>query len=243
MISSNIIARKSGESEGTQVKAAVVLSGCGYLDGTEITEVVATLVALDRVGVETICCAPKSLQHDVVDHTTGDPVPGKVRDALTESARIAREGVRDLGRISAADFDMLVFPGGFGAAKNLSSFAKDGAECKVHPDVERLILETHGSRRSIALACIAPVLAARVLGARGLAPLLTIGNDPGVAGAMEAMGARHQECGVGEVVVDEGNRLVSTPAYMLGRGPAEVFDGIGRAVDALWRLATVAMNR
>ncbi len=218
------------------MKVAVVLSGCGHLDGSEITEAVSVLVALDRAGADYFCCAPHGEQHEVVDHLRGEAVPGKVRYVLTESARIARGRVRDLGEVSAGDLDALVFPGGFGAAKNLSSFALDGAACGVQADVERLILETHGARRPIGLICIAPVLAARVLGARGHSPLLTIGHDAQTAAAIEAMGGRHQDCAATECVVDEQNRLVSTPAYMLGRGPAEVFGGIGRCIETLLRL-------
>ncbi|MCE5228138.1 isoprenoid biosynthesis glyoxalase ElbB [bacterium] len=220
------------------LKAAVVLSGCGYLDGAEITEAVSALIALDRAGVETLVCAPEMDQLDVVDHLRGEPIPGKVRNVLSESARIARGKIQDIKSVTAVDFDTLVFPGGFGAAKNLSSFAEDGANCVVHPEVERLILEAFGARKPIVAICIAPALLARVIGGRGAVPLLTIGNDEQTALALDKMGARHQNCSVLDCVVDEANRLVTTPAYMLAKGPGEVFEGIDRAIQAMVRLAT-----
>ncbi|MEN6626984.1 MAG: isoprenoid biosynthesis glyoxalase ElbB [Candidatus Sumerlaeia bacterium] len=219
------------------VRAAVILSGCGVQDGTEITEAVSVLIALDRAGAEILMCAPDMDQSEVVDHARGEAVPGKVRGVLSESARIARGKIQDIKSITSADFDALIFPGGLGAAKNLSSFADDGAGCVVHPDVERVILEAFGARKPIAAICIAPVLLARVIGGRGAVPLLTIGSDEGVAVAMEKMGARHQNCAAGDCVVDEANRLVSTPAYMLASGPAEVFEGVEKTVQAVLRLA------
>lgn len=220
------------------LKAAVVLSGCGYLDGAEITEAVSALIALDRAGVEALVCAPEMEQREVVDHVRGEAVPGKVRGVLAESARIARGRIHNIDSITVADFDALVFPGGFGAAKNLSSFAEDGAGCVVHPEVERLILEAFGARKPIVAICIAPALLARVIGGRGAVPLLTIGNDEQTALALDKMGARHQNCAAVDCVVDEANRLVTTPAYMLAKGPAEVFEGVERAVQSMLRLAT-----
>ncbi len=220
------------------LKAAVVLSGCGYLDGAEITEAVSVLIALERAGVAALLCAPDMDQRDVVDHLRGEAVPGKVRNVLAESARIARGHIQNIDSVTTADFDALIFPGGFGAAKNLSSFAEDGAGCVVHPEVERVILEAFGARKPILAICIAPVLLGRVIGGRGAVPLLTIGTDEQTALALDKMGARHQNCSAVECVVDEANRLVSTPAYMLAGGPAQVFEGIERAVQALVRLAT-----
>lgn len=219
------------------LKVGVCLSGCGFLDGSEIQEAVCTLLALDRAGAQAICLAPNLPQAEVVDHRSGLPVPGHVHNVLTESARIARGNIKDLAGITARDLDALIFPGGYGAAKNLCTFAKDGPECTVNPEVARLIGEMLDMHKPIGAICIAPVLLARVLGDRGLTPRLTIGDDPGTAAALGAMGAEHCECGVREHVVDEELRLVSTPAYMLGSAPAEVYDGIARLVQDVLRLA------
>ena len=217
-------------------RVGVLLAGCGVYDGEEIHEAVLTLLALDRAGARAVCMAPNSPQLHVIDHFTGE-VARESRNVLVESARIARGNIRDVALVTADDLDALVLPGGFGAAKNLCSFAVDGPECTVNAEVERLIVEAHTLKKPIAAICIAPVLLAKVLGARGAAPLLTIGNDAGTAAALEAMGARHQPCRVTDCVVDETNRLVTTPAYMLGPGPAKVSEGIGRCIEALIRLA------
>lgn len=216
-------------------KIGVCLSGCGVFDGSEIHEAALTLLALDQAGVEAVCFAPASDQAEVVDHVRQAPVPGKVRSVLTESARIARGAIRDIADINAAGLDAVIFPGGFGAAKNLSTFAVEGPACLVHPEVERLLVEMSTARKPIGAMCIAPVLLAAVLGRRGLRPRLTIGTDPGTAQALEAMGAVHQPCAAEDCVVDEEHRIVTTPAYMLGRGPAEIFEGIGKLVDEILR--------
>lgn len=218
-------------------KVGVCLSGCGFLDGTEIHEAVSTLLALDQAGAEIACFAPDVEQAEVVDHLDSNPVPGKTRNVLAESARIARCEIEPLAKASAMDLDALIFPGGFGAACNLCSFASDGPDCTLNPDVERLIGEMIDAGKPVGFICIAPVIAARVYGARGLQPVLTIGNDPDTAAAIEAMGATHQDCPATGAVVDEANRLVSTPAYMLGSGPAEVYTGVGKLVGEVLRLA------
>ena len=216
-------------------KIAVVLSGCGFLDGAEIHESVLTLLALDQAGVTAICCAPDVAQASVVDHVTHKAVK-ETRNVLVESARIARGQIKNVADVRAADIDGLILPGGFGAAKNLCSFAMDGPNCSVNPEVERLVNETIAARKPVGAICIAPALLARIVGKKDLHPKLTIGNDRGTAEAINAMGGRHCDCRVTEMVVDEKHKIVSTPAYMLGKGPAEVFEGIRKLVAEVIRL-------
>ncbi len=218
-------------------KVAVVLSGCGFLDGAEIHESVCTLLALDQAGARALCCAPNVDQMDVVDHSRRESAPGESRNILAESARIARGEIQDIATVKAADVDAVIFPGGFGAAKNLCTFAIDGPACTVNPEVERLIGEMLEAGKPIGAICIAPALLARVVGLRDLHPKLTIGSDAETAAAIETMGATHCDCPAREHVVDEKHRIVSTPAYMLGRGPAEIFEGIKKLVDDVLRLA------
>ncbi len=218
-------------------KVAVVLSGCGFLDGAEIHESVCTLLALDQAGAQALCCAPNVAQMDVVDHVRKESAPGESRNVLAESARIARGEIQDIATVKAADIDAVIFPGGFGAAKNLCTFATDGPECTVNSEVERLVGEMLDARKPIGAICIAPAMLARVVGQRDLHPKLTIGSDAETAAAIETMGAVHCDCPAREHVVDEKHRIVSTPAYMLGRGPAEVFEGIKKLVDDVLRLA------
>lgn len=214
--------------------AAVVLSGCGVFDGTEIHEAVAVLFHLSRLGARTTCFAPDKPQMQVVDHATGKPVDGAHRNVQSESARIARGKIQPLTELKAQAFDAVFFPGGFGAAKNLCDFAAKGKDCTVDPDVARVIREFHGAGKPIGLCCIAPVLAARVLGtvAGGPGVSVTIGEDPQTAGAIEACGARHVKTAVTSAHVDEPNRVVTAPAYMYDAPIHQVFEGIGKLVES-----------
>lgn len=216
-------------------QVAVCLSGCGVFDGSEIHEAVLTLLALDQAGARAACCAP-NVELDVVDHLKRQPA-GERRNVLVESARIARGNVVDVATLRAAQMDALIFPGGFGAAKNLCSFAQDGPDCRVHPEVDRLVGEMLAARKPIGAICIAPAMLARIIGRRAPGAKLTIGNDRDTAAAIAKMGAQHVDCACESFVVDEASRIVSTPAYMLGSGPAQVFEGIRKLVAEVLRLA------
>jgi enhancing lycopene biosynthesis protein 2 len=217
-------------------RVGVVLSGCGVFDGSEIHEAVSILIALDRRAAQAVCLAPNIPQSATVNHLNKKPDP-HTRNVLEESARIARGKVRDLATARAADLDALAFPGGFGAAKNLSTFAAQGARCEVNPEVERLVREMVAAGKPIGLACIAPVLAARILGGMGLNPRLTIGSDPATADAIRSMNASHVNTEPADVCVDEANRIVTTPCYMNDVGPWVVYQGAEKMVDQLLRMA------
>lgn len=206
----------------------VVLAGCGVFDGSEIYEATLTLLTLDNAGVKVICMAPDIEQAHVINHVTGDVLEADRRNVMLEAARVARGDIKNMSNVSAGDLDALIFPGGFGAAKNLSSFAFDGSNCSVNSEVSRLIHEMHDSRKPQAFICIAPTICAKVLGKA--TPILTIGNDQGTANAIETMGGQHRECTVDDIVVDENNKIVSTPAYMLGPSIAFVAKGIEKCV-------------
>lgn len=212
-------------------RIGVVLSGCGVYDGSEIHEAVVTLLAIERAGAEAICMAPDMQQMHVINHFTGKTESGQQRGVLAESARIARGKVVDVATVSTEDIDGLVIPGGYGAAKNLCDFAVKGADCTVQSDVERLVREMVDKGKPVAGICIAPAMLAKAL--QGYAPRLTIGNDPETVAALKAMGAEHVACPAEDIVVDEKNRLVSTPAYMLAGGIAEAATGIEKAVSQL----------
>lgn len=210
---------------------AVVLSGCGVYDGAEIHEAVMTLLAIDRIGGTAQCFAPDIAQMHVVNHLTGQETP-ESRNVLVEAARIARGAIRPLSEFDAGAVDAIVFPGGFGAAKNLCSFAVDGPECKVNPDVERAIKAMRAAAKPIGALCIAPAILARVLGA----VTLTIGNDAGTAAALEQMGARHLDRGHGEIAVDTAAKVVTTPCYMLDASIGQIADGAHAVVTKLIEL-------
>jgi enhancing lycopene biosynthesis protein 2 len=206
----------------------VLLSGCGVFDGTEVQEAVLTLLFLDRAGATAMCLAPDVDQLQVIDHLS-QQLADQRRNVLVESARIARGEIRDIRDVSAEDIDALIIPGGFGAAKNLSDFAVKGPDCQVHPEVRRLLVEMAGRAKPIGAMCIAPATVVRALSSRS--PRVTIGSDAGTAAGIETMGGRHAVCGVADICVDEKNRIVTTPAYMLGPGIKEVAEGIEKLVD------------
>jgi enhancing lycopene biosynthesis protein 2 len=212
-------------------RLGVILSGCGVYDGSEIHEAVLALLAIERAGAEAICMAPDIQQMHVINHFNGQTESGQQRSVLSESARIARGKVVDVATVSVQDIDGLVIPGGYGAAKNLCDFAVKGAACTVQPDVEQLIRDMVDKGKPVAAICIAPAVLAKAL--QGYAPRLTIGNDPDTVAALTAMGAQHVDCPVDGIVVDEKNRLISTPAYMLARDIAEAATGIEKAVQQL----------
>ena len=213
---------------GKTVRIGVVLSGCGVYDGAEIHESVLTLLAISRQGAEAVCYAPNINQHHVINHLTGEPVP-ETRNVLVESARIARGKIQDLSAFRVADIDALIFPGGFGAAKNLSTFAFYGPDCTVNEQVAAAINATVAAGKPVGALCIAPAVLAKVLGNVEL----TIGQDDGTAAALEKLGARHRKTKAGEVVVDREKRIVTTPCYMLESSIAEIAEGADNAVRAV----------
>ena len=203
-------------------KVALVLAGSGVYDGSEIHEAVVCILNLQRLGAEISFFAPDIEQADCINHLTGEPEPAP-RGVLAESARIARGKIAPLSEFDAEKFDAIVFPGGFGAAKNLCTFAFDGADCTVNADVDAAIKSMLKLGKPQAFLCIAPVVAAKAIGG-GVE--LTIGNDPSTAAAIEKMGAVHIRCQPDAFVEDEKLRVFSTPAYMLAESVAEIDRGV-----------------
>jgi enhancing lycopene biosynthesis protein 2 len=208
-------------------KVGVILSGCGVFDGSELHEAAATLIALAQHGIEYQCMAPDR-EFDVIDHRTQEPT-GEKRNVLTESARIARGEIVDLKDVKGAEYDAFFLPGGFGAAKNLCTFAMKGADCEVDPQVERVLNEANDAGKPIGFICIAPALGAKVFGSKGVK--VTIGHDAGTAAAVAQTGATHVEADAEQIVIDEDHNIVSTPAYMEAQNPAQVFAGISALVE------------
>lgn len=215
-------------------KIGVVLSGCGFRDGSEIHEAVFTLLAIDQAGAEAVCLAP-DVELSEVNHLTMEPT-GTKRKVLLESARIARGKIKDIKTVKASELDALILPGGFGAALNLCDFAQKGAAASVNPDVARLVKEIHSAKKPIGAICIAPALVAAILG-KDAGPTLTIGNDAGTAAEIEKTGARHKDCPVTEFVVDKEQKIVTTPAYMLANRISETYEGISKCVKAVIEMA------
>jgi len=209
-------------------KFAIILSGSGVYDGTEIHEATLTMLAIARQGAEYKCFAPDIPQYHVINHITGNEMD-ETRNVLIESARIARGDITPLSEFDGKEFDALIFPGGFGAAKNLSSVAFDGADAKVNADVEKSVLQMVELKKPIGAMCIAPTFIAKILKDVSV----TIGQDKGTAEAIEAMGATHVETNHGDVVMDEEKLVFTTPCYMLDATITDIDDGANNVVKAI----------
>ncbi len=216
-------------------RVGLLLSGAGFLDGSEIHEATCTLLSLDQRGATVVATAPDQAQHHVVNHLASQAVDGASRNVLQEAARIVRGRIRPLAGLSAEALDALILPGGFGAAKNLCSYAFDGAGMKVDPQVERLVRAMRSAGKPLGFICISPVIAGRLFGSDRVK--LTIGNDPATAGHLRGWGAEHVDCAVDQIVVDQRLKVVTTPAYMYETWIAPVAAGIDKLVGAVLEMA------
>lgn len=212
-------------------KIAVVLAGNGVYDGAEIHEATLTLLAIARNGAKYQCFAPDKEQAHVVNHLTGEEMPEK-RNVLVESARIARGNIKPLSEYRAENFDAIIFPGGFGVAKNLCTYAFDGINCKVDPDVEKAVRSTVSAGKPTGALCISPVLIAKILGH----VKVTIGQDEATIKAVKAMGGTHEKTVHGQIVVDEKHKVVTTPCYMLNATIDQIADGAENLVKKILQL-------
>jgi enhancing lycopene biosynthesis protein 2 len=214
-------------------KIGVLLSGCGNLDGSEIHESVLTLLFIDRAGAEAVCMAPEMTQTETIDHPKGETT-GETRQVLAEAGRIARGKIYPITDINAEDLDALIIPGGAGPVKNLSNYAEEGANLEVRNDVTMLIRSVYTAGKPIGAICIAPVVLAKALSAHN--PMVTIGNDRATIANLTAFGATHEEQPVDGICIDETNKLVTTPAYMLGPDIADIAQGIEKLVGAVLKM-------
>ncbi len=209
-------------------KFAVVLAGCGVYDGAEIQEAVLTMLAIARQGAAYQCFAPDILQHHVVNHVDGSEMHQE-RNVFVEAARIARGDIKRLSDFSANDYDALIFPGGFGVAKNFFPLAIEGPSAKVTPEVERAVFEMVSAQKPVGALCIAPAMIAKIL--EGVE--VTIGNDEGTIKAIETMGGTHKITTHGQVIWDEQFNVFSTPCYMLEANITDIEEGANRIVEEM----------
>ncbi|MEX0811574.1 MAG: isoprenoid biosynthesis glyoxalase ElbB [Chitinophagales bacterium] len=225
------------------MKVAVLLSGSGVYDGSEIHETVLTLLAIEKNGAEWFGIAPNINQHHVVNHLNGEEMDEK-RNVLIESARIARGNVKDLKEVSADDFDALAIPGGFGAAKNLTKWAFSGPEGEIDLEVKRIINETIEARKPIAAMCMGPTVIAKALQGSKLKAKLTVGTTEekspydikAISQGMETAGAVAEMKTVQEQVIDEKLKIVSTPCYMMDTSVAEIAASIDATIKRMMEL-------
>lgn len=212
-------------------KIAVVLSGCGVMDGSEIHEAVTAMLAIEQQGGSYRCFAPEGEQNVVINHLTKQPCDEKRRMPV-EAARIARGDIFSLKSFNVSDYDAILFPGGMGAILNLCDFAQKGKDCSVHPDVERVVKEMHAAKKPIVALCIAPVLITRIL----KDVTVTIGNDPETSMAIKAMGGTPEVCSSAQVCIDTKNKIITTPCYMLDKSLKDVAQSTANAVKDLMEM-------
>jgi enhancing lycopene biosynthesis protein 2 len=172
---------------------------------------VITLLALDRAGAQAVCMAPDAPQMHVINHLTGQE-SGETRNVLVESARIARGDIRNLAEVSGGDIDALIIPGGYGAARTCAT-SRSKVPGRSPSGVVRFIGEML-ARKSRRRVVHRPGHPGR--GGQKPRPGFTIGNDPGTAAALEAMGGRTRKPG-GKSGRGRRPSGGDHPAYMLGR--------------------------
>lgn len=209
---------------------AVILSGCGNRDGSELQETLSLLLAIDRHNFKYQCFAPQG-PLAVVSYIDNEGETGEQRDIFAEAARIARGDIRPLDEYQASLYDALALPGGMGAARNLSTYAFEGQDMTVLPEVERAILDTHAAGKPVMAMCIAPMVLAKVLGPMGVK--LTLGDSCAASHVAQRLGANPEVCGPTDVCVDTRNKVLTTPAYMVGTHISQIFDGAANMVDRL----------
>lgn len=212
---------------------AVVLSGCGRADGSEIHESVSAMLAIDKAGCTYQCFAPNIEQAAVINNLTSE-VMRERRNVLVESARIARGNIKPLNELNLKEFECIVFPGGLGAITNWCDFAKSGISCTVESSINQVLNEAYKEGLVIGAMCIAPVVVAKVLGKHGIT--VTIGNDKTTAEVIEKTGAVHKSTSAVKTCVDEENMIVTTPAYMLASSIKEVFEGAENLIKEMIKL-------
>ena len=216
-------------------KIAVILAGCGVYDGSEIHEAVLTLLHLSQANQDITVMAPNVDQMHVINHNSGE-VMNETRNVLIESARISRGPVLNIADANPKDYDAVIIPGGFGAAKNLCDFAVKGSQGTINMDVKSFLSAFHKLEKPIGAICIAPALLALLEPDLKNNFELTIGSDLETSEIIESLGCIHQNRNVSEICVDTKNQLVSTPAYMLGQNIVEVSNGIEKLVKKVLEL-------
>lgn len=222
------------------MKIAVLLAGSGVYDGSEIHEAVFTLLALEEFGAQAACIAPNENQHHVVNHLTGQEM-SEERNILIEAARIARGAVQDLADVKVEEFDGLIIPGGFGAAKNLNKWALEGAAGEIKPAVKDLIVDFVKAGKPIVGLCMGPTVIAKALQGTGIHASLTVGSTEapspydieGISQGMGEIGAMVTMATIEEVIVDHTNKIVTAPCYMMEASLLEVRENIAMAIKEL----------
>jgi len=226
------------------MKFGILLSGCGVYDGAEIQETVLTMLAVKEIGAEYVCISVDAEQHHVINHLTGEEM-NETRNMLVESARVARGEVTNIREITPADIDGLIIPGGFGSAKNFTKWAFEGPDGAILPEVKLLLVNLVNIGKPVVALCVSPVVLAKALEDANLKTTMTIGSDleespydiTAFAAGLEHTGVIPSMKTINEIHVDEENKIITAPCYMMNADILQVRKNIQTAVEALKRLA------
>ena len=219
------------------MKAAVILSGCGVYDGAEIHESVLTLLALEEEGIGYQIFAPNKKQHHVINHLTGEEMPEE-RNVMVEAARIARGAVTEVKDLDMNEFDLLILPGGFGAAKNLNQWALKGPEGELDAEVAKAIQTAFSQQKVLVGLCMGPTVLAQALKDAGKAIQLTVGSTEapspydiaGINAGLSSIGSRPSNSTKKEVTLDHAHKVVTAPCYTMEASLFEVRKNIQQAI-------------
>lgn len=225
------------------MKIGVLLSGCGVYDGAEIQEAVLTLLAITEMGDEAVCIGIDKNQHHVINHLNGEEM-NESRNMLVEAARIARGEITELSTLDPADIDALVIPGGFGSAKNFTSWAFDGPDSTILPEVKLLLVNLVNIGKPIAALCVSPVVVAKAFEDSSVEPFMTIGSDQeespydinGFSQGLVATGAKTTMKTKSEINIDRINKIVTAPCYMMETDLVTLRKNIQDALKAIKEL-------
>jgi enhancing lycopene biosynthesis protein 2 len=222
------------------MKIGVLLTGCGVYDGAEIQEAVLTLLAIAEQGDEAVCISVNMNQHHVINHLTGEEMP-ETRNMLVEAARIARGSVLDCVSVHPADLDALVIPGGFGSAKNFTTWAFDGPNGTILPEVKLLLVNMYNAGKPIVGLCVSPVVLAKALEGINQSITMTLGTSTESSpydiaafhGGLAQTGVHPTEKSIKEILIDYKNRIITAPCYMMDANIVEIRENIKAAISAI----------
>ncbi|NBR15578.1 MAG: isoprenoid biosynthesis protein ElbB [Crocinitomicaceae bacterium] len=163
------------------------------------------------------------------------------RNMMVEAARIARGNVKEIKEIQPSDIDALVIPGGFGSAKNFTTWAFDGPNGSIRSDVKLLLINMINVGKPIVALCVSPVVLAKALEGSSVKLNLTIGSSleaspyeiPSFEAGLQATGATTEEKTIREILVDAENKVITAPCYMMDASILEIRNNIQQAIQAL----------
>ena len=194
---------------------AIILSGCGGMDGTETHEATCLMLAIKQNGCNYRCFAINENQKYVVH--SGMQQTSEKRNMLAEAGRLDRGITKDFAKLDKNQFDALVFPGGYGTGTSFSDFIEcNGTSCKknlnykVRAEIKNVIQEFHAQGKPVFAGCLATILP------NGSLKGLKIMTDTGryTEEAIIKNGNKPVVCQAGEICIDEENKIITAPYYL-----------------------------